>query len=68
VERLALVAEEAILILDSSAQAGLDPAAPPTGRNALAAFGPRLTEFLGGNEFALQSVVFAAVEWDVPRR
>jgi len=33
------------------------PAAPPTGRNALAAFGPRLTEFLAGGEFARRAIL-----------
>ncbi|HTD53383.1 MAG TPA: YfhO family protein, partial [Thermoanaerobaculia bacterium] len=33
------------------------PGAPPTGRNALPAFGPRLTEFLAGDEFARRAIL-----------
>jgi hypothetical protein len=33
------------------------PATPPTGRNALPAFGPRLMEFLAGDEFAQRAIL-----------
>jgi len=33
------------------------PGTPPTSRNALPAFGPRLTEFLAGGEFARRALV-----------
>jgi hypothetical protein len=35
----------------------LSPGTPPTGRNALPAFGPRLTEFLAGGEFARRAIL-----------